>query len=72
MSCRVDVGCLRVAMVRGGVHLEAIAIPFDQPRWAEQFLQQWPVGNDAHASDWQRIQDGPAYERADAFHTSKD
>jgi hypothetical protein len=62
----------RYGELRGGVHLEAIAIPFDQPRWLRQFLQQWPEGSDAHASYWQRIQDGPAYGGADAFSITKD
>lgn len=62
----------RYGLVRGGVHLEAIAIPFDPSCWTQQFLKQWPDGSDAHASYWQRIQNGPAYERANAFHNSKD
>ena len=62
----------RFGLVRERVHIDAIAVQFDAQRWAQQFLQQWPEGSDAHASYWQRIAHGPAYELADAFHTSKD
>lgn len=62
----------RFGLVRERIHLDAIAVPFDRRRWAQQFLQQWPEGSDAHASYWQRIAQGPAYEPADAFTTSKD
>ena len=62
----------RFGLVRERVHIDAIAAQFDVQRWAQQFLQQWPVGSDAHASYWQRIAHGPAYELGDAFHTSKD
>ncbi len=59
-------------LVREGVHIDAIAVRFESQRWAQQFLQQWPDGSDAHASYWQRIAHGPAYEPADAFQPPKD
>jgi hypothetical protein len=62
----------RFGLVREGIHMDAIAVPLDSRLWAQQFLQQWPEGSDAHASYWQRITHGPAYELADAFTTSKD
>lgn len=62
----------RFGLVRKGIHMDAIAVPVDPRLWTQQFLQQWPEGSDAHASYWQRIAHGPAYELADAFTTSKD
>lgn len=62
----------RFGLVREGIHMDAVAIPFDPQRWAQQFLQQWPEGSDAHASYWQRIAHGPAYELVDALHTAED
>ena len=62
----------RFGLVRECVHIDAIAVRFDSQHWAQQFLQQWPDGSDAHASYWQRIAHGPAYEPADAFHPPKD
>jgi hypothetical protein len=59
-------------LVRAGVHLDAIAIRYDHAAWSEQFLQQWPVGSDAHASYASRIAEGPAYQPADACQFKKD
>ena len=62
----------RFGPVRERIHMDAVAVAFARRCWAQQFLQQWPDGSDAHASCWQRIAHGPAYELADAFHTPKD
>ena len=62
----------RYGLVRRGMHIDSIAIDFDTRRWTQQFLQQWPDGSDAHASYWQRITHGPAYEVADAYTAAQD
>ncbi len=62
----------RFGLVQQAVHIDAIAIEFDSGRWAQQFLAQWPPGSDAHASYWQRINQGPAYAPAEALVTSPD
>ena len=59
-----------VLYVVGGLYGNGAAL--DVRVWAQQFLQQWPIDSDAHASYWQRIAQGPAYEPADALHTSED
>jgi hypothetical protein len=53
-------------VVRNGIHIDAIAVPFNAKRWTQRFLSDWPEGSDAHASYWPRIRHGPAYETADA------
>lgn len=57
---------------REGLHMDAIEIRYDTQRWAEQFLRQWPERSDAHASYWERIAAGPAYDTAQALITSED
>jgi hypothetical protein len=52
---------------QGGVHIDAITIAYDAPRWRQQFLQQWPAGSDAHASYWHRIQAGPDFDPPSAL-----
>lgn len=49
------------------VHAEAIAIEIDATAWQREFLRQWPVGSDAHASYFERIARGPAYQPNDAI-----
>lgn len=44
-----------------GVHVDALAVDYDAARWERDFLANWPVGSDAHASYHQRIDSGPAY-----------
>lgn len=61
-----------LGLVRGGVWVDAIEIRYDEPRWAEQFLAQWPEGSDAHASYWERIAGGPGYDITQALITSED
>ncbi len=57
----------RHGLKRGGLHLDALAIPIDAERWQPRFLAQWPAGSDGHASYWQRICEGPAHEPDDAL-----
>jgi hypothetical protein len=45
---------------------EAIAVDIDAPSWRARFEVLWPAGSDAHASYFDRIVQGPAYEPADA------
>jgi hypothetical protein len=45
--------------VLNGVHIDAIAVPYDAPVWHARFLAMWPEGSDAHRGYWARIQHGP-------------
>jgi hypothetical protein len=56
----------RFGVVEQGVHIDAIAIAIDTAAWQRQFQQLWPEGSDAHASYFNRIQHGPAYQPQDA------
>lgn len=56
----------RFGVVERGVHVDAIAIETDTTAWQTQFQQLWPEGSDAHASYFNRIQHGPAYQPQDA------
>jgi hypothetical protein len=49
-----------------GVHLDALAVAINTPRWTAQFLAQWPAGSAAHTSYWDRISAGPSYRVCDA------
>ena len=44
-----------------GLHVEAIALDYDQAAWRRVFLAQWPEGSPAHLSYYARIVDGPRY-----------
>jgi hypothetical protein len=48
------------------VCVEALAIDFDAAAWAARFLRDWPPGSDAHASYFERIVQGPAYQLSEA------
>ncbi|MCU0955765.1 MAG: hypothetical protein MUF55_00160 [Hydrogenophaga sp.] len=56
----------RFGVFECGVHIDAIAIETDTTAWQTQFQQLWPEGSDAHASYFNRIQHGPAYQLQDA------
>jgi predicted phosphodiesterase len=43
-----------------GVHVDAVAVYFDDTRWQQRFLTAWPAGSDAHISYWNRICHGPS------------
>lgn len=46
---------------RDGVHYDALPIVYDQERWMERFLANWPEGTPAHRSYFERLTKGPAY-----------
>ena len=48
----------RFGLRRGTVHLDAIAIDYDDAAWRQGFHTQWPPGTDAHTSYWSRISEG--------------
>jgi hypothetical protein len=63
-----------VVAALGAVHVDAIGIDIDARAWQERFCRDWPQGSDAHASYFERIVRGPAYEvrqalRSDALNT---
>src|SRR5262249_40283227 len=45
--------------IRGGVHIDAIAIRYDQAAFLDRFLARWPQGSPAHLSYHRRIVSGP-------------
>ena len=49
----------------GDVHIDGLAIGYDEARWQRDFLAQWPPGSDAHASYWPRIHSGSDHPVAD-------
>lgn len=52
----------RAGVVHRGVHIDALAIEVDPVAVRRTFLAQWPAGSDAHASYFERIEDGPEYQ----------
>ncbi len=48
------------------VRIEALPVRYDQARWRREFLANWPEDSAAHASYYQRITTGPAYDMARA------
>jgi hypothetical protein len=46
-------------IVRDGVHIDAIPLPYDSEAFLRRFLARWPKGSAAHASYFQRITIGP-------------
>lgn len=42
-------------------HVDALPVHYDQVRWRNEFLANWPPGSAAHTSYHHRIVDGPAY-----------
>lgn len=53
-------------IVRDGVHIDALALPYDIPAFLARFLACWPDGSAAHASYFQRIMAGPEHTIAQA------
>ena len=43
------------------IHVEAIALRYDQAAWEKRFLEWWPAGSPAHRSYYGRITNGPSY-----------
>ena len=46
-------------LVREGVHIDAIALPYDSDAFLDRFLARWPAGSAAHASYFERLTAGP-------------
>jgi hypothetical protein len=44
-----------------GVHVDALAIHYDDPAWRQCFLKNWPEGSPAWLSYFERITKGPDY-----------
>jgi hypothetical protein len=47
-------------LVREGVHIDAIPLPYDHTGFLERFLARWPEGSPSHASYFRRIAFGPS------------
>lgn len=50
----------------GGVFIDSLKIEYDSALWQKAFLANWPLGSDAHASYFSRIDHGPDYALAQA------
>lgn len=44
-----------------GVHIDALAVTYDQAQWHREFVANWPEGSAGHLSYHQRITSGPRY-----------
>ena len=53
-------------LCRDGLHIDAIAVKYDQAAFIDRFLARWPAGSAAHASYFERIMRGPDYTLAQA------
>ena len=47
-------------------HVDALPVHYDQPRWLDEFLANWPAGSPAHTSYFRRVAHGPDYRIEDA------
>ncbi len=47
--------------VVGGVHVDAVRVPYDHAQWQQEFLANWPAGSAGYLSYHQRITSGPRY-----------
>lgn len=56
-----------IVTVSGTVHIDAIGVECDPAAWLAHFRRDWPEGSDAHASYFERITRGPAYEPHEAL-----
>jgi len=61
----------RFRLQRGALHIDAIAIDYDDVAWQRSFLAQWPAGSDAHTSYWQRISAGTDHTIDDAMRVER-
>ena len=43
------------------VHVDALAVEYDDARWRREFLGNWPPDSPAHRSYYRRITEGPRY-----------
>jgi hypothetical protein len=55
---------------RDGVHIDALAVPYDHTAFLNRFLARWPDGSPAHRSYYGRIVNGPNYLPATASRVS--
>jgi hypothetical protein len=46
-------------LAREGVHIDAVALPYDASTFVDRFLVRWPAGSPAHDSYYRRIVTGP-------------
>jgi hypothetical protein len=53
------------------LYVDAVAIPYDAPRWKIAFLTQWPPGSPAYESYWERIAGSVAYCKEQAWQTAE-
>jgi len=44
-----------------GVHIDALAVTYNQTQWQREFMANWPEGSAGHLSYHQRITSGPRY-----------
>lgn len=44
-----------------GVHVDAVALPYDADEWEATFLRNWPAESPGHRSYFQRIRQGPRF-----------
>jgi hypothetical protein len=51
---------------RDGVFIEALPVHYDQRRWLQQFVADWPPGSPAYVSYFNRLIDGPAFSLGEA------
>jgi hypothetical protein len=49
------------------LYVAAVALDYDDARWQERFLADWPPGSAAHASYFERIARGPGYTLQQAY-----
>lgn len=54
-------------LARDGVHVDALALHYDQRSFLDRFLARWPDGAPAHRSYFGRIAGGPDYPMANAL-----
>jgi hypothetical protein len=54
-------GSAQYGEVIGGVHVEALPVHYDAPRFQQAFLANWPAGSPAHHAYFKRITLGPAF-----------
>jgi predicted phosphodiesterase len=52
---------------RDGVHIDALAVNYDQDAFIERFTARWPQNSPAHTSYFRRIVTGPDYSLAQAM-----
>jgi hypothetical protein len=63
ISVRPRAGALYGARCEA-LYVDAMALRYDTAAWDKRFLELWPAGSAAHRSYFERIRQGPAFERA--------